>query len=380
MVLGRPGFFFVSRFDRYTFAWYDCTNMHKVIYTVPQLMGLVLADKQQHASVGRIAPETLNAYQRELSAFSAWAGHVPTTKLTPQTFTDYRRLLEKRLGLARQATVIAYIRAAFSHAVKQGWTDEPVYGLDFVPPAVDPDSLALVQMRAGLDEREDPALTRTERDWLVANSTGQLKAMILIGLNLGMGPTDVARLKWKHINMESGRLSLRRMKTGARREAWLWPETREAIKAVATTDPAPDAFVFLTRFGRPWVRREIIGGKPSLNNSLTREFTKLVKKGRAAGAINRPAKLTFYSLRHTYFTAAEGYTNLNTVNRTMGHALAGKGRWYSQRKFPLKRLRKLARFVHRKLRPQPPAIKLSHEEVKDRVYGYLDGPLMRLAE
>src|SRR5690606_30015690 len=63
---------------------------------------------------------------------------------------------------------------------------------------------------------------------LVNAADSQLKAIILLGINAAFGAKDCEKLPASAIDGEYCRFD--RVKTGKERLAWLWPETREALK------------------------------------------------------------------------------------------------------------------------------------------------------
>src|SRR5262249_1845425 len=108
--------------------------------------------------------------------------------------------------------------------------------------------------------------------------------------------------------------------TGTPRRFPLWPETREAVEAVAAVrlqpkDPAHADRVFLTRLRQPWVRfNGDEKSKRSCIDSVTRQFTKL------AAACN--VKLTggFYVLRHVHRTVSDETRDRPAIDLVMGHS------------------------------------------------------------
>ncbi len=60
----------------------------------------------------------------------------------------------------------------------------------------------------------------------------QLKAMILLGINGGMGNTDCSSLPLSALDLDGGWLNYPRPKTGVDRKIPLWPETIEALRQV----------------------------------------------------------------------------------------------------------------------------------------------------
>jgi len=106
---------------------------------------------------------------------------------------------------------------------------------------------------------------------LLAAANVQMKAMILLGLNCGFGPTDCAELQWENLDLGAGRVHFPRPKTGVDRNFILWPQTVEALKAV----PVQGEFVFYTKCGNTWGWR--LSGK-SNDKPLTKAFKTLMQK------------------------------------------------------------------------------------------------------
>jgi integrase len=81
-----------------------------------------------------------------------------------------------------------------------------------------------------------------------------MKAMILLGINAGMGNTDVAELKLSAIDLKKAVINYPRPKTGIDRRAPLWKETVAAINAAMRVRPEPanvenSGLLFITRWG-----------------------------------------------------------------------------------------------------------------------------------
>ena len=90
-----------------------------------------------------------------------------------------------------------------------------------------------------------------------------MKAMLLLGINCGFGPSDVANLPTKAVDLATGWIDYPRPKTGIPRRCPLWPETVSAIKEAIADRPKakmPDAagLLFLTVRGNKWER---VGGQ-----------------------------------------------------------------------------------------------------------------------
>jgi integrase len=137
--------------------------------------------------------------------------------------------------------------------------------------------------------------------------------MILLGLNGGLGNTDVGELPVTAFDLKGGWLDYPRQKTGIPRRVPRWPETLDAIRAVMANRRDPkaredDRLLFVGRRGQSY-----IGSHRGYR--VTQEFNRVLAK---AGIEGR----TFYDLRRTFQTIAEGARDLVAVQSIMGHAPA----------------------------------------------------------
>jgi integrase len=167
----------------------------------------------------------------------------------------------------------------------------------------------------------------------------QLRAMILLGINCGLGNSDCATLPMSALSLKTAWLDFPRPKTGIERRVPLWAETVKALEVVATKRPKPKdpqhaPLVFVTRTGQPWVRfaleetkdeagRVVVAGRAT--DSIACETIKLLK----ALGIKRPG-LSFYTLRHTFETVAGGTADQVAVNAIMGHVDASMAAEYRE--------------------------------------------------
>ena len=104
--------------------------------------------------------------------------------------------------------------------------------------------------RGKIVHRERFTFSSQEITKLLSAANAKMRAMIWLGLNCGFGCTDCARLKWKDLDSEHGRVKLARSKTGVPRNLPLWSETVRALQEVPKSGP----LVFYTEEGHPWVR------------------------------------------------------------------------------------------------------------------------------
>ncbi len=88
------------------------------------------------------------------------------------------------------------------------------------------DSRSLVERPCGRNGQNALPDVRAARTECVINAAGvQLRAMVLLGINCGLGNNDCALLPTSALNLETGWLNFLRPKTGISRECPVWSET-----------------------------------------------------------------------------------------------------------------------------------------------------------
>jgi integrase len=334
-----------------------------------ELMSRFLEHKLAKTRAGELSASTLGDYLKEVQAFVAFMkpGTSPG-ELRPQHFTAYmRELVEKRkLGRHSRKRVRAYVTAFLRFGAQNGWYAMPGTGVDWVAPATDPDSLRQAKARAGVKDYSDRVLTGDEIDKLLARSTPTFKAMILLGVNCGLGPADIGRLRWNMMDLATGRLSFPRPKTGVPRVGYVWKQTRAALLRVgalkqnrlAVERDGEAALVFITRAGLSFYRESevhadvVVDGKNvkkligiKIHKPLLCMFGRMVRELKLRG-------VTFYRLRHTFKTHAHKARDREAVDLMMGHKDTSVGKIYDHNQIAWSRIRRASRVVRRRLWPK----------------------------
>jgi integrase len=337
--------------------------------TLADLMGRFLAHKLSKARSGELSPATLGDYFREVEAFVEFMKpKTPPAGLRPEHFTAYMRHLAdgRKLGRHSRKRVRAYVTAFLNYGAKNGWYLMPGTGADWIAPATDPDSIRQAKARAGVKDFSDRILTGKELDKLLERSTPNFRAMILLGINCGLGPADIGRLRWDMLDLERGRLRFPRPKTGVNRVGYLWKCTRLALDKVrvlkhtrAAIERAGDSgLVFMTRNGLPFYREtEIhadieIGGKKikkvigvRVQKSILSTFGRMVRELDLEG-------VSFYRLRHTFKTLGKKARDREVLDLMMGHKDASTGKVYDHEEIGWWHVRQVACVVYRQLWPK----------------------------
>lgn len=265
-----------------------------------------LASKRKLRDSGELAVVTYYTYAETCKRIVESLGSErPIASLTSEDFDTFRASLAKRLGPAALASAVNRTRSVFKYGYDCGMLDKPVR---FGPHFRRPNAKALRLARA---ERGQRLFTPAEIRKLLKCANRTMRAMIMLGINAALGNADIARLQ--HKNIQNGWLDYPRPKTGMPRRVKLWPETIAAIRWLPKRIPKPqnEGLVFVTRFGNTW-----LGNNP-MSQPVCVAFTMLLD----ASKVKRPG-LSFYALRHTFQTVAEGCHDMPAVRAIMGHVPA----------------------------------------------------------
>jgi len=358
--------------------------------TLGELMGRFLTHKRAKCDSHELAMSTLGGYLTDIPAFVAFMKPgMPASGLKPEHFTAYMNhlVVERKLGRFARKRIRAYITSFLRFGVKNGWITMPNTGSDWVAPATDPDSMRQARSRAGARDYSSRILDGKEVDRLLDRAQPAFKAMILLGVNCGLGPADIGRLRWNMIDLTTGRLQYPRPKTGVLRVGYLWKKTRAALYRVrelkhnreALLKNGDESLVFLTRKSRPYYRerevfkRIIVEGKPvmkltgiAIDNAVSITFGRMTRE---LGM----EKVGFYRLRHTLKTIGKKARDSEALNLMMGHRDSGTGRVYDHEEVNWKRIKRVARVVYRRLWPTTKRMEDKIQSTTKRLFENAEG-------
>jgi len=276
--------------------------------TVKELVNAFLNAKAASRDAGEIAARTWDDYKAACDILvDNFGKRRLVADIGPDDFATLRKKLAKKWGPRTLANVITRIRVAFKYASDNGMIDRPtIYGSSFKRPSKK--TLRIDRAKKG------PKLFTREEILAMLNATsGQLHAMILLGINAGMGNADCGTLPMSALDLDAGMIDYPRPKTGIPRRAALWPETVQAIRAAFAERPQPKnpehaGLVFITKYGNPWA-------KLSSDNTLAKEVGKLLRQLKINGRVG----LGFYTLRHVFRTVADEAKDQPATDYAMGH-------------------------------------------------------------
>ncbi len=267
-----------------------------------------LAAKERALKSGELAPRTFERYHSACVAIvEALGGNTAVESLGPADFARYRERLAKRLGPVGLGNEIQMARSVFRYAYAADLLARPV---KFGPEFRRPSAKTLRKVRTG----NGPRLFTPQQIRDLIDAAGyNLRSMVLLGINGGLGNTDLGLLPTAALDLIGGWLNYPRAKTAINRKIPLWAETIQAVRDTLANrpqpkDPGDNELLFIGPRGRSYAGNH-------RGYRVTAEFTRTAK---AAGVVGR----TFYDLRRTFQTIGEGAGDLVAVRSIMGHAPA----------------------------------------------------------
>jgi len=297
-------------------------------FTLRDLCNHFLTAKKRQLDGSEITPRTFHDYHRVCErVLESLDGNRLVEDLAPDDFGKLRDKLAETMGPVALGNEISRVRVVFNFAFNNGHVDRPIrFGAIFKRPSKR--VLRIERQKKGLRMFEAEEL----RNMLKA-SEGQLKAMILLGINCGFGNHDCATLPRSALNLDSGWVRFPRPKTGIDRRVPLWAETVDAVREAMKVRPQPkdeeeEGLVFVTKYGHRWVRTSLstkTEGKLVACDSIAQEVRKLMKQlGISVGR-------NFYALRHTFETIGGDSRDQVAVDHIMGHARDDMASVYRER-------------------------------------------------
>jgi integrase len=276
------------------------------------LLNLFLEQKSAQVQEGLIVKRTYQELENTAIHFAKHVGRDRNANaLTPADFGGYRANLVnvKKYGPVTTSNEIVRVRSMMTWIHKTYYPGtSPQFGPSF-------DRANRKSLRKHKADAKSKLLAPATIHAILDESGVHFRAMILLGINCGFGPTDCARLPIKLAQeaIKTGWLVFPRTKTFVPREAALWPETIEALAASLDRRPTPktdDAkkSCFVAPAGTTYDPND--DGKAFL----------IQGRWKAAKKASKIEDGSFYCLRHTFNTIAEQTGDQIAVKLVMGHA------------------------------------------------------------
>jgi integrase len=272
--------------------------------TVRDLCNRFLTAKKHSLDCGDIVARTFQDYRETCDCIVQCFGKTREVEaLRPSDFEQFRAALAKNWGPVRLRNGITKIRMVFKHAYENHLIDRPVrYGSGLRKPSKQ--ALARARLASGPKMFEADEVRK-----ILEAATEPMRTMILLAINCGFGPSDLARLPVSALDLQGGWANYPRPKTCVDRRCPLWPETVEALRGVVDCS---DGLAFHTRTSRP---------EHPISVAFGRLLDKLdLRHGRG-----------FYALRHTHATISGDAKDQIATNAIMGHSDASMAAVYRER-------------------------------------------------
>jgi len=294
--------------------------------TLRELVNQFLSAKDEKLKSGELSPRTFRDYHQTCARLIDQFGKDRRVDdLRPEDFASLRKAIAAQWGVVRLRNEITRVRTVFKFAIDGRLIDRPVfYGTAFDKPTAK-------SLRIARAKRGPKMFSADELRTIIDAVSPVMRAAVLLGVNAGLGNSDIARLPIKSIDFKTGWLDYPREKTGVPRRVPLWDETLAAARIAIDNRPKPvdksdERLAFLTCRGVPWVRIREHKTDPSKRTPvdvLGAEFRKLTKRLGIAGS--------FYWLRHVTETIGGASKDQTAVNAILGHVDESMSATYRER-------------------------------------------------
>jgi len=290
--------------------------------TVADLCNAFLTAKLRQQTANELTARSFGEYKQTTDMLvAAFGAHRRVDDLTATDFSRLRATMAERWGPVRLGNSIARVKTVFKYGIDNKLIDKLIrFGGEFKKPG----NAVLRRHRAQTGVK---MLEADELRQLLTGAEGQLRAMILLGVNAGYGNGDVATLPRSALDLDAGWLSFPRPKTGVARRCWLWPETVAAVGEALARRPTPKSeaatLAFITLRGSGWIHFTPAGCRI---DNVTIRFTKLLKRL----GLHRDG-IGFYTLRRVFRTVADAARDPVAIDLIMGHTDATMGAHYRER-------------------------------------------------
>jgi integrase len=301
----------LAEYERFAGARIDTVS--QAAMCLADACNLFLTSKEEDKDQGKLSSRTYEDYKSMCKRLLAFLGRErDMAELQPEDFAAYRRTREEKCNLVSVGNEITRVRTLFKWLYDSRLLAKPMH---FGPDFRQPQAKAVRRHR----RMKGKKLFTADEILRILDEMGlHMRAMTLLGINCGFGPTDCATLPINAAELANGWLTYPRPKTEVERTVPLWPETLQALKDSLARRPAPQAgnesLFFLLPDGGSWSNE---------NNTIQRRFKAALN---AAGIKHG----SHYWLRHTFETIAGGSKDQVAVSAIMGHADASMAAVYRE--------------------------------------------------
>jgi integrase len=302
---------------------------------IADLCNLFLTSKMRKMQSGELSPRSFSEYRQATDLLVGTFGkQTRIGDLAPADFESLRATMAKRWGPARLSKFIQMVRTILKYATDNELIDRPArLGSGFNKPskafmrkhkaASDKKLFTptdILRVLDALDGKEVSLPSHKPGVFINVKFKPRpvLRAAVLLGINAGLGNSDVAGLQFSHLIRGGEWLDYPRVKTGLPRRVPLWSQTVDAISVAISQRGQPkrtvdSECVFINRGGRRMVQMT----ERSHQDYISSQFRSVLRQLQ----MNQRKGLNFYSLRHTFATVALESGDRDACRALMGHAV-----------------------------------------------------------
>ncbi|MEO8271591.1 MAG: tyrosine-type recombinase/integrase [Aureliella sp.] len=262
-----------------------------------------LTHKQNKLKSGELSQRSFDEYKATTDFVVAQLGsNRAIDNVDSDDFAAMRVALAKQYGPNGLSKRIQQVRSLFKHGWESGLLGAPAkYGPGFEKPTA-----KVMRQHRIAKGRQD--FTAAEVQEMLRHARPNIRAMLLLGVQAGLGNTDIAELPLSAVNLETGWVDYPRAKTATHRRFKLWPETVAAIQTTLAIRPEVNSeLLFISARGNDYTDAKRNGYR------IAGDFVQVTEAAKITG------KRGFYCLRRTFQTQAEEARDLVAVQAVMGH-------------------------------------------------------------
>ena len=242
-----------------------------------------LKTKQRSLDLGKLQPCTYQRYERTANNIcDVFGDNTDLNRLTEDHFFNWLKFMDERGWTPIvQHNEMINTQSMFLHAQRKGLRNRPIdyKAMEFWSM---PSSEEIDEQIKSKDRLLPPGKLREA----IFAAPGKPRIMILLGINAGLGNTDIARMPRTVVDLKTGWIDYRRTKTKKERRFKLWPETRTAIEEMLSCRKDKTDLLLLDGDGQTYDD----GGRGFRIYTATKPYIK---------------PYTFYDLRRTFITEAD---------------------------------------------------------------------------
>ncbi len=297
-----------------------------VSLTVRQLVDEYMLFRADDVQLGGLKEVTLEKYQHSANFVTETIGSIKVSKLRPMDFRRLQIAAAERFGTYKQRDLVTF----FKQVITWGVEHDRIFPIKVPKSFKKPLSDAFRSPDGSSETSQEEKWVWTREQWglglrRASTSSEWMRPALYLGLNCGLGNTDVAGLKWSHIREVEGQMCMckSRSKNGRPRMVPLWDETLAAL------GPRGEGRILETKTGLPLVSED---GRHDRMGVLIRRH------------VGRP----FYGLRHMFMSIGSQVGDADGIRYMMGWASKDQADHYLlSTAWSIERLKKITEHVRR---------------------------------